>query len=69
MAAWDERLRGVPCALCEGLEGEAEMVVCDKCESPYHPHCLEPKCAVGRGPWYCLTCRGHLRLNGFADVT
>lgn len=52
-AVWDERLRGVACGRCQGLEHEDLMAVCDRCEVPYHTACVEDTAPVGVGPWYC----------------
>ena len=70
-AGWDERLRGVPCRQCNGLEGEASMVVCDRCKGCWHPSCGEGngRNPIHAGPWYCGACRGHIVLHGFLDVT
>ena len=38
-AVWDEKLRGLACRSCGGLEHEELMVVCDRCNSPYHREC------------------------------
>ena len=38
-SVWDERLRGVVCRSCGLLDGEEDMAVCDRCESPYHAEC------------------------------
>lgn len=43
------------------------MVVCDRCESPYHATCQQEVSPVVAGPWYCGTCRGWLLLNGHTD--
>ena len=66
LAVWEERIRGVPCVICNGVEDEAEMVVCDRCNKPHHPNCItgEPP---GRGPWYCSLCRGTIVLQGSTD--
>jgi hypothetical protein len=42
------------------LEHEDLMVVCDSCEAVHHKECQEAVAPVGRGPWYCGSCR--LRL-------
>jgi PHD-finger len=66
-AAWDEHLRGKPCAECATLRGEADMVVCDRCEDCYHTGCANIKgySPVHQGPWYCFKCRGELFLTGW----
>ena len=43
------------------------MVVCDRCNSPYHKECQEAVAPAGRGPWYCGLCRGWLLLHGTTD--
>ena len=42
-AAWAEHLRGKPCAECHSVRGEADMVVCDRCEECYHIPCADHK--------------------------
>lgn len=66
-AVWDERLRGVACRRCGGLEVEELMVVCDRCDSPFHAACEQHVSPVVRGPWYCGACRGWLLTNGHSD--
>ena len=68
-AVWSERLHGVACGRCGGLESEADMVVCDRCETPHHAECEREDCPVGRGPWYCGLCRGAIRSGGVPDPT
>ncbi|HLP30904.1 MAG TPA: PHD finger domain-containing protein [Geothrix sp.] len=66
MAAWDDRLRGVPCGTCTGLDHEEDMLVCDRCGTPHHQEC-QPHSPAGDGPWYCGQCRGTIRLQGSTD--
>jgi len=66
-AAWDESLRGAPCGHCGGLHDEHEMVVCDRCSTPYHPACASGTSPIGRGPWYCALCKGALAIAGRPD--
>jgi len=68
-ALWDEKLRGKPCNECGTLRGEADMVVCDRCEDCYHVECANTMghSPVHEGPWYCFKCRGELFLSGFED--
>jgi len=46
-AVWDRRLEGKPCRHCGGQEHDELMVVCDRCESPYHRECQEGVAPVG----------------------
>ena len=69
-AAWDERLRNLPCRECGGISDEAHMVICDGCELPFHPDpCanIRGMSPVHWGPWYCFRCRGTLISKGWAD--
>jgi hypothetical protein len=52
LAAWDDRLRGVPCGVCAGVDREEAMLVCDRCGDPFHAEC-QPFSPAGDGPWYC----------------
>ncbi len=66
-AAWQERLRGVPCRLCGTTEEEDTMIVCDRCEACYHPKCVANArgyVAPNDGPWYCQQCRTHIITHG-----
>jgi len=67
-AVWDRRLEGKPCRHCGGHEQDELMVVCDRCESPYHRECQDGVAPVTEGPWYCGQCRNWLLLNGWSDV-
>lgn len=66
MAAWDDRLRGVPCGICAKVDQEGEMLVCDRCGVPFHSGC-QPLSPAGDGPWYCSQCRGIIRVQGSSD--
>ena len=66
-AVWEPKLRGVPCGHCHKLDGEPDMVVCDRCSTPYHQACVALSSPVVKGPWYCNICRGAIRLAGYAD--
>ena len=70
-AIYDETLRGKPCVLCHGLEAEDEMLVCDRCNQPWHKTCAEtkPGSMLHNGPWYCVYCKGHIAMHGVTDVT
>lgn len=56
--------------MCGGLEDEDGMVLCDRCESPFHAECGGDggRNPVHRGPWYCTPCRGSIVLGGKPDV-
>ena len=61
---------GVPCAVCAGLQGEGDMLLCDRCPQTFHPECARD---TGHptphdGPWLCKQCRGHVAMFGFEDV-
>ncbi len=70
-AIYDEALRGKPCALCHGLDEEDEMLVCDRCNQPWHKKCVKVKLGsmLHDGPWYCVCCKGHIAMHGVTDVT
>jgi hypothetical protein len=43
------------CAVCD--DG-GELILCDKCERPYHLGCLNPPVkAIPEGDWYCPRCQ------------
>ena len=46
---------GKPCGVCYGLEGKADMVLCDRCGDCYHEECLNEggQPPVALGPWIC----------------
>lgn len=50
------------------MEHEDLMVVCDSCEAVHHKECQEAVAPVGRGPWYCGSCRLRLLQQGSEDV-
>ena len=64
---WDESLQGIPCRECGGLEHEAEMVVCDRCEGCWHPGCGDDggRNTPHEGPCYYPTCWGYIVHHGF----
>jgi ribonuclease HI len=33
---------GRPCKVCGGLHGEGDMLLCDRCNCPFHQECLTP---------------------------
>ena len=68
-SAWDEALRGKPCKECNLLHDEADMVVCERCNEVFHPHCANSTglTPIHEGPWYCYRCVGELFLNGSPD--
>ena len=65
-AVWDETLRAIPCGKCGELDAGQDMVVCDRCEAPFHVHCV-PTNLPGSGPWYCQLCRGIILTRGSTD--
>lgn len=32
---------GVPCAICHGLQGEGDMLLCDRCPRAFHLECAQ----------------------------
>ena len=56
--------------MCGGLDGDEDMVICDRCELPYHAECGHDggRNPVHDGPWYCPHCRGHICQHGYSDV-
>ena len=68
-AAWDETLRGKACKGCSLLNDEANMVVWERCNEVFHPHCANSRglTPIHDGPWYCFRCVGELYLNGSPD--
>lgn len=69
-ARYEEALRGKPCLVCGGLQDEDNMVLCDRCEAPFHPECGSDggRNPIHSGPWYCTQCRGHICIHGFSDA-
>ena len=65
-----EALRGAPCGACGEAHDEHAMVLCDRCETPYHKVCGEDggRNPVHAGPWYCAACRGRIMEHGYSDV-
>ena len=56
---------------CGDASDQATMVLCDRCNACYHPHCAEESegTRVHGGPWFCHSCKGFLALWGAPDVT
>ncbi|GAA5916794.1 hypothetical protein JCM6882_004169 [Rhodosporidiobolus microsporus] len=48
------------CAVCGGVEADAvkgELLICEKCELPYHAGCCTPAIqGVPDGEWFCTKC-------------
>lgn len=64
-------MRGRPCGICGTSEDEANMLVCDKCESCFHSQCVstaEGYTKPNDGPWYCRRCRTHIIMHGHSDL-
>jgi PHD-finger len=47
------------------------MVMCDKCNKPFHETCLQAHNhpAPRPGPWLCKDCRAGVILTGVTDPT
>ena len=60
-----------PCMWCGDASDQPTMVLCDRCNACYHPHCAEESegTRVHGGPWFCHSCKGFLALWGAPDVT
>jgi len=63
------------CLVCkkpDDEEGGATLLECEKCENPYHLHCLTPPLsAVPEGEWFCPKCTAEAesRQHPSADVS
>ncbi|KAI1430601.1 hypothetical protein GGR50DRAFT_698843 [Xylaria sp. CBS 124048] len=44
-----------PCAICSNADHEEVLLLCDRCDAPYHTYCVGLD-AVPRGHWFCLEC-------------
>ena len=47
------------------------MIICDKCEAPYHKACAETSggSMMHNGPWFCPSCRGIIAMYGPQDIS
>ncbi len=46
-----------PCEVCEGMQDEEKMLLCDSCDKGYHMYCLKPPLnEVPTEQWCCVTC-------------
>lgn len=59
-----------PCMWCGDTSDQATMVLCNCCNTCYHPQCAEESegTRVQGGPWFCHACKGFLVLWGAPDV-
>eukprot|EP01079_Euglenida_sp_SAG-EU17-18_P005533 gene5533-138_t len=48
------------CHACQGTKSEENDLICDKCDKPYHLHCVGLN-SVPDGEWLCLQCSGKRR--------
>jgi len=47
----------LPCEVCRQTSGEAEMILCDSCNTGWHLGCLNPSLnKVPKGDWFCPNC-------------
>ena len=47
----------LPCQVCGFPDGEATMLLCDKCDRGWHMQCLDPPLlSVPKGRWTCPNC-------------
>jgi hypothetical protein len=45
------------CEKCKGGHHEAQIILCDRCDSGWHMFCLSPPLErVPQGDWFCPTC-------------
>ena len=44
-----------PCVTCGGGDDEGLVYLCDKCDTPYHAHCVGFKGSL-QGDWFCPPC-------------
>lgn len=45
------------CRRCQTNQVKDRLLLCDRCDAPYHTFCLDPPLAqVPSGEWYCPTC-------------
>ncbi|KAI3343666.1 hypothetical protein F4824DRAFT_16734 [Ustulina deusta] len=44
-----------PCPICNNADHEDVLLLCDRCDAPYHTYCVGLD-AVPRGHWFCLEC-------------
>ena len=47
------------------------MILCDRCENPYHRECAAKigGSMLHDGPWFCPTCKGYIAMHGPEDIT
>ena len=45
------------CELCDRFDGEAQMLICDNCETGWHTFCMRPVVlGIPMGEWFCPRC-------------
>eukprot|EP01102_Stenamoeba_stenopodia_P001480 TRINITY_DN1128_c0_g1_i2.p1 TRINITY_DN1128_c0_g1~~TRINITY_DN1128_c0_g1_i2.p1 ORF type:complete len:648 (+),score=95.55 TRINITY_DN1128_c0_g1_i2:283-2226(+) len=45
------------CEVCNGLEDDEHMLLCDSCNAGFHMYCVSPPLAqIPEGDWYCQFC-------------
>lgn len=55
---WDD----VRCQVCKSPDQEETMLLCSKCSTGWHMHCLTPPLeSVPQGRWYCPPCDASFR--------
>ncbi|KAF8327774.1 regulator of chromosome condensation 1/beta-lactamase-inhibitor protein II [Cantharellus anzutake] len=54
------------CQVCRKNEGDgSDLLECEKCENPYHLHCLDPPLStVPDGEWFCAECEADSDSRG-----
>lgn len=55
----------LPCEVCRFPDNEAEMLLCDLCNTGWHMGCLKPALTkVPEGDWYCPRCAKTGKMPG-----
>ncbi|PLB37018.1 putative PHD and RING finger domain protein [Aspergillus candidus] len=55
-----------PCPVCGDADNEELLLLCDRCDAPYHTYCVGLD-EVPSGPWYCARCEAQ-RASGPAPL-
>ncbi|PKX99948.1 hypothetical protein P168DRAFT_293826 [Aspergillus campestris IBT 28561] len=62
----DDLAEHQPCPVCGDADNEELLLLCDRCDAPYHTYCVDLD-EVPPGPWYCARCEAQ-RASGPAPL-
>ncbi|CAH0482878.1 unnamed protein product [Peronospora belbahrii] len=48
------------CRNCRTIHAKGQLLLCDRCDAPYHTFCLDPSLSdIPKREWFCLSCHAN----------